>query len=364
MRPGGGFTAGPHSEACRPCRRRRTARPSRPPPAPCRQLIFRFFRCETCAAKSRLRTVTPGRRCRRMPRRARAAPHPRAALRRQKPLRSRDVTTAFLSPLPPRAIPNSRQLAPGGRALAPVPGDCDGRRLARVVAVSRQPTGLDPVGNTGRRPGAPASVPPPPLCPSPAICLRTCRGRARVARRGPSRGGSAVPMLADIMRLEPDARGLSPPLPASFQPAGRLRMPAVPVHPGRSAACQPRLETPSPSSATPRHRRACLLSAASAKAPARAGAVPAPAPSPARTRHLRCAPPARRTPSPPSPVPACPGLGRSAGGPRSPAPAPRGAARPPSPRDACMRAAAHDPIGDPDRRGAVPQAPRGPRMRP
>ena len=297
MRPGSGCTAGPHSEACRPCCRRRTARPSRPPPAPCRQLIFRFFRCETCAAKSRLRTVTPGRRCRRMPRRARAAPHPRAALRHQKPLRSRDVTTAVLSPLPPRAIPNSRQLAPGGRALAPVPGDCDGRRLARVVAISRQPTGLDPVGNTGRRPGAPASA-PPPLCPSPATCLRTCRGRARVARRGPSPADrrfqcsrtscasnpmrAASPLPFPPSSSPPDGSGCPPfrCTPAAVRHASRaLKRLARPVRrpaTGGPVYCRPRRQRLPPGRAPSPRRR----------------------PSPARTRHPLCAPPARRTPSP------------------------------------------------------------------
>ena len=328
MRPGSGCTAGPHSEACRPCRRRRTARPSRPPPAPCRQLIFRFFRCETCAAKSRLRTVTPGRRCRRMPRRARAAPHPRAALRHQKPLRSRDVTTAVLSPLPPRAIPNSRQLAPGGRALAPVPGDCDGRRLARVVAISRQPTGLDPVGNTGRRPGAPASAPPPLSAPPPRhACAPAAAGHgwpveARAGRIGGSNArGHHAPRIRCAQPL--------PPLPAIFQPAGRLRMPAVPVHPGRSAACPPRLETPSPSSATPRHRRACLLSAASAKAPARAGAIPAPAPQPGPDAASPVRPAGPPHPFPPLPSRHAPDSAGARVGPA--APPLRGAARPPPP---------------------------------
>ena len=88
-----------------------------------------------------------------------------------------------------------------------------------------------------------------------------------------------------------------PPLPAIFQPAGRLRMPAVPVRLGRGTACPPCFETPGASSAAPHHRRACLLSAASAGTSARAGAAPAPAPGPARTRQPPCAPQGRRIPS-------------------------------------------------------------------
>ena len=296
-----------------------------------------------------------------MPRRARAAPHPRAALRRQKPLRSRDVTTAVLSPLPPRAIPNSRQLAPGGRALAPVPGDCDGRRLARVVAISRQPTGLDPVGNTGRRPGAPASA-PPPLCPSPATCLRTCRGRARVARRGPSLADRRFQCSRTSCASNP-MRAASPlPFPPSSSlPAG--------------SGCPPFRCTP----AAVRHaRRALKRLARPVRRPATGGPVycrprrqrlpPGRAPSPRRRparpgRGIPCAP---RRPAAPLP-PSRPGMPRTRQGrgwaPQPPPSARRGAA-PLSPRDACMRAAAHDPIGNPDRRGAVPQAPRGPRMRP
>ena len=336
MRPGGGFTAGPHSEACRPCRRRRTARPSRPPPAPCRQLIFRFFPLRNMCGQE---SPPHGHAGAPLPPHASSCARGPASPSRATPPKTTQSQGRYDGiPVPvaaaPFPIPASSHPAGGPLPLYPAIVTADdslGSSQSRDSRRASTRSGIRGEGPARRPPRPPPSLPLPRDMPA---------HLPRQGTGGPSRpepGRSAVPMLADIMRLEPDARGLSPPLPAIFQPAGRLRMPAVPVHPGRSAACPPRLETPSPSSATPRHRRACLLSAASAKAPARAGAIPAPAPSPARTRHPLCAPPARRTPSPLSSRHAPDSAGARVG-PAAPPPL-RGAARPPSPHamPACVR---------------------------
>ena len=361
MRPGGGFTAGPHSEACRPCRRRRTARPSRPPPAPCRQLIFRFFPLRNMCGQE-------------------SPPHGHAG-----------------APLPPHASSCARGPASPSRATPPKTTQSQGRYDGIPVPVAAAPfpipasshpaggplplypaivTADDSLGSSqsrdsrrastrsGIRGEGPARRPPrpPPLCPSPATCLRTCRGRARVARRGPSPADRRFQCSRTSCASNP-MRAASPlPFPPSSSlPAGSgcppFRCTPTAVRHARRALkrlARPvrRHATGGPVYCRPRRQR---LPPGRAPSPRRR-------PSPARTRHPLCAPPARRTPSPLSSRHAPDSAGARVG-PAAPPPARRGAA-PLSPRDACMRAAAHDPIGNPDRRGAVPQAPRGPRMRP
>ena len=176
-----------------------------------------------------------------------------AAPRRQKPLQKQGtVMAAFSPPLPPRAVPNSHQLALGGRAPAPALGDCDGRRVARVVLISSSPTCLGPVRSAGQSHGGPASARafpspfPSPFPPSssllagsecpPSRCVsaaaqharRALKRRARPVRR-PAIGGPVCcrPRRQDNRQGGRRPRAGARPCPDAASPV----RPAGPPHP-------------------------------------------------------------------------------------------------------------------------------------
>ena len=336
MRPGSGCTAGPHSEACRPCRRRRTARPSRPPPAPCRQLIFRFFPLRNMCGQE---SPPHGHAGAPLPPHASSCARGPASPSRATPPKTTQSQGRYDGiPVPvaaaPFPIPASSHPAGGPLPLYPAIVTADdslGSSQSRDSRRASTRSGIRGEGPARRPPRPPPSLPLPRDMPA---------HLPRQGTGGPSRpepGGSAVPMLADIMRLESDARSLSPPFPPSSSlPAG--------------SGCPPFRCTP----AAVRHaRRALKRLARPVRRPATGGPVycrprrqrlppgrapsPRQRPSPARTRHPLCAPPARRTPSPLSSRHAPDSAGARVG-PAAPPPL-RGAARPPSPHamPACVR---------------------------
>ena len=260
-----------------------------------------------------------------MPRRARAVPQPRAALRcaAKSHSRSRGPLLRHSRPRCRSAVCMTCEIALYGLlwrhsrprcrpAPSPIPASSHSAGGPRpphsaIVTADSRPgrpnlelaDGPRPGQECGAKPRRPASARAPSALPATHLHILPRQGMG-----GPSGPGPGWPASPRCSRTSYAANPMRapfpppfPPLPAIFQPAGRLRMPAVPVRLGRGTACPPCFETPGASSAAPHHRRACLLSAASAGTSSRAGAVPAPPPGPARTRHPPCAPQGRRIPS-------------------------------------------------------------------
>ena len=306
----------------------------------------------------------PCRRCRRMPRRARAVPQPRAALRCAAKSHSRSRGPLWRHSRPrcrlyahqrhvrrrqgllwrhsrprcrpaPSPIPASSHSAGGPRPPHSAIVTADSRPGRPNLELADGPR---PGQECGAKPRRPASARAPSALPATHLHILPRQGMG-----GPSGPGPGWPASPRCSRTSYAANPMRapfpppfPPLPAIFQPAGRLRMPAVPVRLGRGTACPPCFETPGASSAAPHHRRACLLSAASAGTSSRAGAVPAPPPGPARTRHPPCAPQGRRIPSPLS-RPGRPPTRQERGWAPQPPPARRGAAPLSHAMPACVR---------------------------